>query len=160
MHASRAASSAAVMKPVLPQVNDSVLTDVQGGQMASASDVSPAYPSQRSISLPTGETRRSSTQARPPVSDRRCSADAEWPAPPVTCSLGAGPRLPEAISALLPEANQETQTSEMMELRRWRTRLLRLRRKLADASFKTFTPGSVRRGQTVDTGDSRQVCCS
>uniref|UniRef100_H3CKZ6 Si:ch211-113g11.6 n=1 Tax=Tetraodon nigroviridis TaxID=99883 RepID=H3CKZ6_TETNG len=33
-------------------VNDSVLTDVQGGQIASASDISPAYPSQRSISFP------------------------------------------------------------------------------------------------------------
>ncbi|XP_019948825.1 semaphorin-7A [Paralichthys olivaceus] len=34
-------------------VNDSVLTDVQGnGQIASAADISPPYPSQRSISLP------------------------------------------------------------------------------------------------------------
>ncbi|XP_062256244.1 semaphorin-7A [Platichthys flesus] len=34
-------------------VNDTVLTDVQGnGQMASASDISPPYPSQKSISLP------------------------------------------------------------------------------------------------------------
>ncbi|XP_033496264.1 semaphorin-7A [Epinephelus fuscoguttatus] len=34
-------------------VNDTVLTDVQGnGQIASASDISPPYPSQRSISLP------------------------------------------------------------------------------------------------------------
>ncbi|KAM9309301.1 semaphorin-7A [Pholidichthys leucotaenia] len=34
-------------------VNDSVLTDVQGvGQIASASEISPPYPSQRSISLP------------------------------------------------------------------------------------------------------------
>ncbi|TNN01962.1 semaphorin-7A [Takifugu flavidus] len=33
-------------------VNDTVLTDVQGVQIASASDISPAYPSQRSISLP------------------------------------------------------------------------------------------------------------
>lgn len=37
------------------QVNDTVLTDVQGnGQIASASDISPPYPSQRSISLPAG----------------------------------------------------------------------------------------------------------
>ncbi|XP_061573547.1 semaphorin-7A [Cololabis saira] len=35
-------------------VNDTVLTDVQGnGQIGSASDISPAYPSQKSISLPT-----------------------------------------------------------------------------------------------------------
>ncbi|XP_069568053.1 semaphorin-7A [Brachyistius frenatus] len=33
-------------------VNDTVLTDVQGGQIASASDITPAYPSQKSISLP------------------------------------------------------------------------------------------------------------
>lgn len=39
-----------------PQVNDTVLTDVQGGQIASASDISPGYPSQRSISLPAGNT--------------------------------------------------------------------------------------------------------
>lgn len=32
-------------------VNDTVLTEVQGGQIASASDISPPYPSQRSISL-------------------------------------------------------------------------------------------------------------
>ncbi|CAB1419699.1 unnamed protein product [Pleuronectes platessa] len=38
-------------------VNDTVLTDVQGnGQMASASDISPPYPSQKSISLPAGDT--------------------------------------------------------------------------------------------------------
>ncbi|XP_032373769.1 semaphorin-7A [Etheostoma spectabile] len=35
-------------------VNDTVLTDVQGnGQIASASDISPPYPSQKSISLPS-----------------------------------------------------------------------------------------------------------
>ncbi|KAM6909622.1 semaphorin-7A [Xenentodon cancila] len=35
-------------------VNDTVLTDVKGnGQIGSASDISPAYPSQKSISLPT-----------------------------------------------------------------------------------------------------------
>ncbi|XP_024114076.1 semaphorin-7A isoform X2 [Oryzias melastigma] len=33
-------------------VNDTVLTDVQGGHIASASDISPPYPSQKSISLP------------------------------------------------------------------------------------------------------------
>lgn len=38
------------------QVNDTVLTDVQGGMLASASDISPAYPSQKSISLPSGNT--------------------------------------------------------------------------------------------------------
>lgn len=37
------------------QVNDTVLTEVQGGgQLAAASDISPPYPSQRSISLPAG----------------------------------------------------------------------------------------------------------
>lgn len=37
------------------QVNDSVLTDVQGnGQIGPSSDISPPYPSQRSISLPAG----------------------------------------------------------------------------------------------------------
>lgn len=42
--------------PPLPaQVNDTVLTDVQGsGPIAAASDISPPYPSQRSISLPAG----------------------------------------------------------------------------------------------------------
>lgn len=41
------------------QVNDTVLTDVQGnGQIASASDISPAYPSQRSISIPAGNKCR------------------------------------------------------------------------------------------------------
>uniref|UniRef100_A0A3P9IMD4 Si:ch211-113g11.6 n=1 Tax=Oryzias latipes TaxID=8090 RepID=A0A3P9IMD4_ORYLA len=33
-------------------VNDTVLTDVQGGHIASASDISPPYPSQKFISLP------------------------------------------------------------------------------------------------------------
>ena len=42
--------------PSLRQVNDTVLTDVQGnGQIASASDISPPYPSQRSISVPAGK---------------------------------------------------------------------------------------------------------
>lgn len=41
------------------QVNETVLTDVQGnGQIASASDISPPYPSQRSISLPAGNKCR------------------------------------------------------------------------------------------------------
>lgn len=34
-----------------------MLTDVQGGHIASASDISPPYPSQKSISLPAGNTR-------------------------------------------------------------------------------------------------------
>lgn len=33
-----------------------MLTDIQGGQVASAADISPAYPSQRSISLPAGNS--------------------------------------------------------------------------------------------------------
>uniref|UniRef100_A0A3Q2YBR0 Si:ch211-113g11.6 n=1 Tax=Hippocampus comes TaxID=109280 RepID=A0A3Q2YBR0_HIPCM len=37
------------------QVNDTVLTDIQGvGQIASPADISPPYPSQKSISLPAG----------------------------------------------------------------------------------------------------------
>ena len=41
------------------QVNDTVLTDVQGGgQIASPSDISPPYPSQSSISLPAGNKHK------------------------------------------------------------------------------------------------------
>lgn len=50
------------MSPPSPrQVNDTVLTDVQG-QIGAASDISPPYPSQRSISLPTGNNARGMSQ--------------------------------------------------------------------------------------------------
>ncbi|XP_034553421.1 semaphorin-7A [Notolabrus celidotus] len=44
-------------------VNDTVLTDVQGnGQIASASDISPPYPSQKSINLPAGNKMQRGNQ--------------------------------------------------------------------------------------------------
>ncbi|KAF3839185.1 hypothetical protein F7725_017902 [Dissostichus mawsoni] len=45
-------------------VNETVLTDVQGnGQIASASDISPPYPSQKSISFPAGNKLRKENTA-------------------------------------------------------------------------------------------------
>lgn len=44
------------------QVNDSVLTDVLGaGQIASPSDISPPYPSQKFINLPAGNEDKKET---------------------------------------------------------------------------------------------------
>lgn len=95
----QAASSTPVLTFARLQVNDSVLTDVQGGQIASASDISPAYPSQRSISLPAGKERRLHLHF-------------------YQLELPTSLRLPEAICVLLTNPIQNMQMKETTEAAR------------------------------------------